>query len=282
MDNSTLAESRLKDIESLVQEFISGGHAYHKAHNGSIIDCGLYIQRKAYINRLREVAASISSAAKKLAEELEDVTRVHAADTYAISELVNIPPDQWITPDNRDQNKKFLDAAKHGGKIGTPVKKDLTLVSVTPTSGIYARVVDSPNSVLADGCVYYLRTAGHFAVRVGPLFLHGNVGIIYDNAREPTKVKSCQYGTKCLNIGACKYYHDPLLFPGARDVRNFTNTSFIYNGSNDRRGGRKIGSKDRFDADIVQLRPEDTAHYLDQVAHDFFCAMLIAQIQKTK
>jgi hypothetical protein len=272
-----------EDVEARIQSLMTDNNACHTSLNGALIDCTIYARRQRYIIELHKMLKDLAGLSKKVTKELEDVSSVHAADTNAISELVGVTPDKWTTVTHRKPSKKFLDAAKQGGKAELPgAKKDMTFIPITASAGIYARVVDTPLSVLADGVVYYLRTAGHFAVRVGPLFLHGSIGIIYDSTRELTKIKYCQYGSRCININTCTYYHDPLEFPGSRDVKNFAATSFLYNGTNDRRGGRRIGSRDRFDADILQVQPEDIKTYLDQVAHDFFCAVLISQMQKTK
>jgi hypothetical protein len=51
-------------------------------------------------------------------------------------------------------------------------------------------------------------------------------------------------------------------------------------GSSEGRGYRRIGSRDRLDIDIPQLQQEEIKDFYDQVAHEFFCAVLLSQMCK--
>lgn len=271
-------------LEAAIANFIVEHKQCHTPTDKHTISCPAYMQRQKYIDELRDLTNILASASRKIAEELENVTRVHAADTRTISELVEgiSGAGAWQKINKRGRPRQ------HPNKIVAPddltaltPHRDSSFILVTQTAGIYARVVELPANVLSDGSIYYIRTSGHFAIRCGPLFLHGNLGTVYDTPQELTKVKYCRYGSKCVNIHKCTYYHDPLEFSGSRDIKNFTAVSFLYDSTGTRQGTRKIGCRDRFDSDIMRMYPEDISYYFDQVAHDFFCAVLIAQIQKT-
>jgi hypothetical protein len=58
---------------------------------------------------------------------------------------------------------------------------------------------------------------------------HGNIGMVYCDEKNPTKITNCKYGSQCIKQN-CNYYHDPIKFIGSKDTRNYIASSFLYVG----------------------------------------------------
>lgn len=125
----------------------------------------------------------------------------------------------------------------------------------------------------------YVPSWGHFAVRLGPHVIHGNVGAIYPpGERRPRGVKECK-AALCRGP-ACTYYHPP---PNAKTeaaaVRNFAAASFMYQPRGAphaaRYGGRVIGDYRSLEADLNAISPAAARLFLDQVGHDLVCAVAL-------
>jgi hypothetical protein len=249
-------------------ESTSGGFG---VATGEVIDCDLYRDRAKYLELLREAKVKLSECTRAINTTGELISKAHAADTNRAAELISVcaqpktqtPPPTSIVK-SQALNMRTQPTTKNNSSEG------LTFIRVTSAAGIYARVVELAADVLADGNIYYIRHADQFAIRCGGLFLHGGIGIIYDKSGEPTRVKYCRYGVKCLRPDKCTWYHDPLEVLGVKECRNFTAGSFLYSSSSEARGCRRIGSKDRFDTDITQVSPEEIRDFNDHVAHEFF------------
>ncbi len=277
-------------ISSLVTEFSKNlndllAHAGDllKTDTQPVINCNTFTQRAKFLEHLKTVRKSIGECITQVNNAGESINKIHIAETNRAAELLG----------GKSQNISLVPVSYAGkaikpSRVKAPVTQpfqtipaDMTFIKITAGAGIYAKQVEVPSDVKADGVIYYLRGADHFAVRLGPLFLHGNIGNIYDRTGEPQRIKYCRYGPKCLRPEICTYYHDPLETIGQRDCKNYTATSFMYSPTQDSRGCRRIGSRDRFDIDLAQLQPEDIRDFYDQVAHELFCAVVISQMQKT-
>lgn len=131
---------------------------------------------------------------------------------------------------------------------------------------------------MLEGCMYYVAPADHFAIKLCGVMLHGNIGEIYTNERNPVKIKECKFGADC-NKDNCEYYHDPLFSEGKKDIRNYIAGSFLYSPLTGFKpksiGSRKIGSRSTIESDINRLDEYDIKLHRDQVMHDLLCCLLV-------
>lgn len=131
---------------------------------------------------------------------------------------------------------------------------------------------------MLEGCMYYVTSADHFAIKLCGVMLHGNIGEIYTNERNPVKIKECKFGADC-NKDNCEYYHDPLFSEGKKDIRNYIAGSFLYSPLTGLKpksiGSRKIGSRSTIESDINRLDEYDIKLHRDQVMHDLLCCLLV-------
>ena len=142
--------------------------------------------------------------------------------------------------------------------------------------------------------LYFIAPWDHFAVRVGGVVFHGNVGRIFPTPnvrprRTPERVKECRHRAGCPSLwggGACSYYHDPaeahyLCRPArAQDVRNFFANSWNYLPAKARgaqNGLRRIGSREALESDLRDVSAVDARRYLAQTAHDILCSLILAK-----
>lgn len=145
-----------------------------------------------------------------------------------------------------------------------------------------------------------------YELTIGNLKLRGNIGNIYDkrlllNDRiKVHQVIACKNGNNCRNIlqgEYCKFWHDPVDLLILRDsnkitdefynkciklVRNFTNTSWIYNtGHTTNKHTRLIGSKSSLENDMKLVQISRDYQYCvenmkAQVMHDILVLDAIA------
>lgn len=155
-----------------------------------------------------------------------------------------------------------------------------SLVPITESVGILATRVHSFESVNVDGTLYYVVQCGHFAVKISGVLFHAGIGEIYTVDMEPVKIKECKYGEKCNRVD-CTYYHDPLRCPQSRDIRNYVANSWLYAGPGSlmraRRTARNFGSISNLDADLALMEPEDVRRWMDQIAHDIVCGLVLSR-----
>lgn len=165
------------------------------------------------------------------------------------------------------------------GRVDTP--PDMTRVKFTDACSLLAKPVDTFDAVSADGNLYWVKSACHFAFKIAGVLFHGGIGIIYTDDRTPCKLRECAYPKTCDRGDKCHYYHDPTVFQGSTDVRNYVSGSFLYTtgGTFRARGrSRQFGSIDRLDTDIVHVKPDEAARLRDQVMHDLLCALLVKDV----
>lgn len=280
-----------KSLESMLTESIAALTPSEQA----VINCETFQARARFLETLKSARAKILECVQLVNSAGETLSKIQAQEIARVSELIEpqkskkSKPATWSGRGGNNSNGSSPGTSPNNIVATTNPRADtklttdsqLSFVRVSPSTGIYARPVELASDVRADGQIYYIRGADHFAIRVGPLFLHGNIGNIYDRASDPVRIKYCRYGSKCLRPDICNYYHDPLENLGHHDFRNFTAVSFMYSaGISEGRGYRRIGSRDRLDIDIPQLQQEEIKDFYDQVAHEFFCAVLLSQMCK--
>lgn len=231
--------------------------------------------------------------------------------------ITSIPTDtQWKTQKTRHNYSQVVikgeirSEVKDGNKSSTDnslVYSTInikTKIKITETLSISAINVDDFKQVRQNGELYYIANVNHFAVRIAGMLLHGNIGIVYTDEKNPVKIKDCKFADKCTKQLTCDYYHDPYKY-GGKDHRNYIASSFLYcahnnihngshNGSHNsshnytynnteyklRPHGRRYGSLDNLDIDIVNICDSDISRYQDQTMHDLLCNLIISQMMQ--
>lgn len=153
------------------------------------------------------------------------------------------------------------------------------------TEGLAIPAINVPTfaDVRQDGNIYYVTGSDHFAFKIAGYMFHGNIGIVYTESREPEKIKDCKYVGTCAKEH-CSYYHDPAIFDGSRDKRNFIASSFLYADPHspykNLSRSRRFGSREHLDTDINVLTDDERSRFYDQSMHDFLCALLLKNTGK--
>jgi len=162
----------------------------------------------------------------------------------------------------------------------------------TPTTKIHfstviyldAINVDSIQMVIESGKLYYIPPMDHFAIMINGEVFHGNIGKIYNNQKDPVRVKSCKFGANCNRSNTCTYYHDPLEFSGRKDIRNFAANSWMYvepsASLRDPARIRRFGSRDNLSIDLPGITKEEIDRFNDQMFHDMLCMLILRKYKK--
>jgi len=147
-----------------------------------------------------------------------------------------------------------------------------------------AIVVDSIQSVIDRGVLYYITPIDHFAMVINSEIFHGNIGKIYNNQKNPMRVKACKFEQNCNRIETCTYYHDPLIFPGRKEIRNYAANSWTYIEPDatlrDPTRIRRFGSRDNLSTDLAGITKEEIDRFNDQMFHDMLCMLVLRKYKK--
>jgi len=197
---------------------------------------------------------------------------------------INDKPVNDRSPNDRPVNDRSLNDRPWVNIISRkPATNIIDKVFITEKLYLEARIVKSFANVINSGEIYYVETAGHFAVKIFDILLHGNIGTIYTSADSaPVRITSCKYGPGCKK-NKCEYYHDPAFIVGSKDVRNYLSTSWIYTNPTslyNSKKSRRFGSLANLDADIITIADDEIDRYADQAMHDLLCTILLKKYYK--
>lgn len=196
---------------------------------------------------------------------------------------VSKPPQGWTLV----QRKPALTDVVKTERVPTPktlpaIGGGLERIPVTASIVINAIPVKSFADIKCDGNLYYVSTCAHFALMINGMLFHGNIGTIYTDADEPKKIKDCKYVDGCNKSGQCCYYHNPRIFSGSTDRRNYLASSFVYTSATamhkNRSRSRRFGSLENLDADILGLAEEEKIRMCDQAMHELLCAIILKSL----
>lgn len=200
--------------------------------------------------------------------------------------VARLAPLRPIMSDISNTARGQKEAVRIGNTGGqTPITLEALVVS-----GDLRSAKDITAAIGPQG-LHFVPQWNHFALKIDGVVFHANMAQIYNRfgvrrmfgnggaqKRLPEKVRACGYPA-CGKPTTCQYYHDPALFPGSRDVRNFTAESFIYAPPIvPARGAgpfRRFGSIENLDADLRLISRDEARLFMDQVAHEVLCALVL-------
>ncbi len=248
--------------------------------------------RERLIGYLSAAHSALSEALSKATTALDKARQTHSKELMAMAPLIdklNKNEDiGWKIVGKRNKYRKGRPATMHLGTPKTiaapalpPSVRPSVRIKVTEALHLNAIRVQSFDGVKQDGELYYVDSADHFALKIAGRLLHGNIGIIYTDERNPEKIKDCRFADTCVKRDNCDYYHNPLKFTGSQDHRNFIASSWLYSpphGQKNRPRARRFGSREHLDIDISLMQEDDIERFRDQTMHDLLCAFLLDQI----
>jgi hypothetical protein len=273
--------------------------------------------REELIRTITSMLAIIQSTYDKLDAVNTDAKRIHNRDLYALDKMLNqskltnvtrtsavtlaalsIQPharsyaDAALVEQNQPDNKADAKITSGTGipngpsttngapnsKMGKEIHK-YTNIELTKQLSLPAIKVATFAQVRQNGELYYVDQAGHFALKLCGHILHGNIGNVYTDEKNPEKIKDCKFANACIKRNKCDYYHDPIKFDGSKDCRNFIANSFIYSPHEGyyktKTLSRRFGSRKYLDEDIAVLPDEEATRFHDQAMHDLLCSLLL-------
>lgn len=230
--------------------------------------------RQLLIEQLATAMAQVNAAVSKLDAVLVKAKANHKRDMMVVDSIIAAN-----TTTNIDTEWKTI-----ARKAARPMKQPLGVkckIKFTEALGLTAIRVASWDQVAADGDLYYVESADHFAFRLAGRLIHGNIGLIYTDEKNPEKIRDCKFTTSCTKRDNCDYYHDPIKFPGSRDKRNYIASSWMYSppGSSykNRSRSRRFGSRDNLDIDYSSMTEEEIGRFHSQAMNDLLCSLLLPQ-----
>lgn len=232
--------------------------------------------RRVFITHADKVVDYLAVQVKQIREKIEHIRGIHEAERNILRNLADNRPNTEVA----QPTQAWTTVGKKRPIATTPQLKR-TPVPINGSIQINAVRVPEFAQVQQDGELYYVESAGHFAVYIGGQLFHGNMGnIIVDDAPR-RRTTDCKYIKGCNN-SACEYYHDPLLFTKSNDVRNYHTSQFHYRPANSekRTGGRSFGSHDNLSADIAAESPADISMRRDLAMHEILCALILSKYVK--
>lgn len=237
--------------------------------DATTIDPEVFKRRESTIAALSFVYTKMTSSAQRLAVLLCNLRSAHLADAEIMGELINAPSG-WRSRRKRSCEPTQLtvhDKDTHSATHST--------IHITDALTIAAIPVSTFDQVQPTGELYYVTTANHFAVMIAGQLIHGNIGDVFVGGENLEKIKDCHFASGCSRAASCNYYHNPMKYPGSRDVRNHIAGSWIYNPNGTRGRCRRFGSRARLDVDIAATSADDIERLHDQVMHDLLCYLVL-------
>lgn len=198
----------------------------------------------------------------------------------------NFPVLEWREQRKKRNNAVIVQPTKnicspHHIRRTIPATAAEQSIQITDQLSLPAINVATFDDVLADGRLFYVSTVNHFAMYIGRTLFHGNIGTIYTNEKQPSKIKNCQHHNAdyAPKQNKCTFYHDPMLFNQSTDIRNFVANSWLYSArtTDDPTTNkyRKFGSLQHLDEDIKFVNSDDINKYRDMVFHDLLCVLIL-------
>lgn len=154
---------------------------------------------------------------------------------------------------------------------------------------IIPRIAGGAPPIIAEAVCAQVRTPqlhyyppwGHFLLRVGSVVLHGGIGEVFDDRRKSKSARRQVRTTACRNADCsgktCPFYHCPAAFEGSREVRNYSQNSWLYSpdfDSPDAKPVRRLGSASRLPTDLKTMRPQDAVLLADQAMMSLLLALV--------
>lgn len=258
-------EELLEDLRRQLAELRTRGSAI----DGDMASLSALEERKNIIQQLKQLKTKLGDIMHSVDIELSSVKFQQDNDKRNILGSIGSY--------TKKPSKARMEWDKLANIYLTADKNITQSVPIIGDLSIDAIVCDSLNDVKADGNLYYITYINHFAIIIGGQLLHGNIGHIYCDTSTPEKIKDCKFRDGCNKRNQCDYYHDPLLFAGSRDIRNFVATSWTYcrGAAGKAKTVRRIGDREHLETDLAAITNEECDRFRDQVMHDILCNALI-------
>lgn len=305
----------ITEIVGSIGKFIEE-HKYLVERSGDTINTKSLDQRQLLISQLGSINEALTGSLSRLRLFSDAISKVQSEEVAALDSILGRvkkqpdrispvkiatktvirPTDVVVAPPKKLLDQPWTLVQRKPRPVDiikterVPSKSLQTLegferVKITEEITLMAIPVKTFNEVKCDGCLYYVTSAAHFAVQINGHMLHGNIGIIYTDTEDPQKIKDCRFTEGCNRMSTCRYYHDPAMFPGSKDRRNYIASSFIYSSPSDYRNrarARHFGSLDYLDSDILAVAEEEKARIFDQAMHDLLCALVLKALEPVR
>lgn len=256
------------------------------------VDLSDFRDRESCLGQLRNLYTELNGLLEAVGRYGREVQEMHTSELVSLKSYLGQGKQAPERTSRACQPAAGNPAPARGGAPppDPAPRPERALVSIAEGVSLEALVVagDTERKILEairTPELHYVPKWNHFAIRVGTILLHGNVGNVYGGrTKKPQRVRDCKRRV-CSRAG-CGYYHDPAQHPGSQDVRNYMADAFLYcpaaGEAHVRYGGRRIGSRDALGLDLELVSESDVRRTLDQTAHDMLCALVAAQARHTK
>lgn len=217
----------------------------------------------------------------ELSKFYDDLTKLNIINEQVndISCLLSNLLNKRVSKYNYQMNvyRKLLNNAENNLNENIEVMKknladnDKTFKQIKGKLGINAKIVYDIKSV-KETPIYYVASLDQFAININGILYRGNVGNILENELSNNKIQNCKFQNKCIKKSDCHFYHDPIIFNGSRDVKNFHYTSWNYGKG---KYNRRYGGLSTIEADLYNISKEEKNQSKDQLIHDLLLTQIL-------
>lgn len=215
----------------------------------------------SFDSTLGEMTKSLEEL-KKLCE-YADKKHNHIKEKIAEKSISNIIAKYKLENNLKLSKRQSKQSGKPGGD------ENSREIMIAANIALDAFAVQSLPEKMESGVLYYIEPANHFALKIAGEMIHGNIGVVYRNEKNPVKIKNCKFGKDCTK-NVCEYYHDPLQF-GGQDRRNFIMPSLglVLNSKM-----ASYGNIETLDLDIKTIKKDELERFGDQLMHNLLCYLV--------
>jgi len=216
------------------------------------------------ITRLMDIKHDVGKLYKEIQEEIDKYNATNKSILQKINKYRRV--DDTVCDNRLGLENVYINTS--GGRM-IDSGKDLCIMAKKVKTWEDAELGE-------NGLVYYIQASDQFALKINNHLLHGNIGTIFSNNSNPTKIKTCKFNKNCIK-NACTYYHDPKDNPGSTDTRNYMASSWFYSSNSLDKKIRRFGSRYRISEDIRRLSHEEYERFKSQTMHEILCSLILLQ-----
>jgi hypothetical protein len=269
----------LRELESKISKLAVDSETTSMV--GSTVDLNKIDKRRDNISKLSEIRGQLESIRVMLDRSINVAEAAQEQDLAQIQKYIkglqiDIKPVKKTTPETDWMTVVKGKKPVKPQEVTPTAEKKYSNVTIIGRLFLPAIKVQSFDDVLQNGELYYVEPAEHFAIRLAGKLLHGNIGYIYTEEKNPSKIRDCKFASQCIKKDKCEFYHDPTKFAGSKDKRNYIANSWLYSQTQFKGGmrNRRIGSIENLEFDVSDIHEEEVERFDDQTMHDILCGLV--------
>ncbi len=225
-------------------------------------------------------------------DDIKNTLKILSAVKKKLDTAINSVSTSYAVVNDKYQRRMSIFRSQLSIGNETKIDSSKSKIEFAPQIPAKGVVVVAKLSNVIDTPIYWVEELQQFAIKIAGCLIRGNIGNIYSSHDSMSKVTICRYKSRCKNLTTpegCQYYHDPIETPGLatsykkREVRNFTNGSFIYTHEpikESNKNMKHIGNRSTMREDLESVSSGEAQMIADQTIHSLLTTLVLHSTNK--